>query len=129
MAYATTAQLAARWRDLSPKETTIAAQLLDDAATIIDAVADTSLVSEDVLSIVSCNMVRRAMIANGDSFALGSTRDTIDETSTAWTPYEAAGSIADALWLSYSDKKMLHVYAGHYFTVPPKIGYHDDGEA
>ena len=126
MAYATTTDLAKRWRDLSPKEQTIAAQLLDDAAVIIDSVADASQVEAAVLSIVSCNMVRRAMSANGDSFALGSTHSDIDSsTGIAWTPYEATGSITDALWLSYSDRKMLKVYAGRYYTVPPLCGYKD----
>ena len=125
MAYATTDQLAARWRALSPNETAIAAQLLDDAATIIDSVADATQLDSAVLSIVSCNMVRRAMMANGDSFALGSQNDNAGrgEEGYAWTPYEAAGSITDALWLSYTDRKMLKVYAGRYFSVPPVCNY------
>lgn len=125
MAYATTAELALRWRDLSPKEQTIAAQLLEDAAVIINAAAGDNLpnIGADVLSIVSCDMVRRAMMANGNSFALGSVNDTAE----AWTPYEAAGSVSAALWLTYDNRKLLGIYAGKYFTVRPKIGY-DDGE-
>lgn len=125
MAYATTAQLAARWRDLSPKETTIAAQLLDDAAVIIDASAEAANVPSEVLSIVSCNMVRRAMLANGDSFALGSQNDNAGQGAEgyAWTPYEAAGSVSEALWLSYSDRKLLRAYSGRYFTIRPKNDY------
>lgn len=123
MAYATTAQLALRWRALSPAEIPIAEQLLKDAATIIDASgADVSDISADVLGIVSCDMVRRAMSANGDSFALGSTVDAL-----AFTPMEANGGLANNLWLSYDNKKLLKIYDGKYFTVRPKIGY-DNGE-
>ena len=126
MAYATTTDLAKRWRALSSAEQTIATQLLDDAAVIIDNTADTAQVPASVLSIVSCNMVRRAMLANGDSFALGSTNDNMDMEGHAWTPYEAAGSVSDALWLSYSDRKLLGAYSGRYFTVRPVCNYGDD---
>lgn len=122
MAYATTDELALRWRDLSPAETEIAAQLLDDAAVILDAVCDSESIDTEILSIVSCNMVRRAMLANGDSFALGSVNDTAE----AWTPYEAAGSVVEALYLTKMERKLLNAYAGRYFTVPPKIGYEDE---
>ena len=124
MAYATIEELALRWRDLSPKEQVIAGQLLDDAAVIIDAAAGDRLESIDtaLLSIVSCDMVRRAMMANGNSFALGSVNDTAE----AWTPYEAAGSVAAGLWLTYDNKRLLGIYSGRYFSVPAKVGY--DGE-
>ena len=125
-AYATVNDLARRWRALSSAEQTIATQLLQDAKTIIDAFADTSGIPQDVLSIVSCNVVRRAMMANGDSFALGSTNDNMDSEGHAWTPYEAAGSVSDSLYLSYSDRKLLHAYAGRYFTVRPVCTYGED---
>ena len=41
-AYATAADLAARWRTLSPDEEPIATTLLEDAAAIIDSVVDAS---------------------------------------------------------------------------------------
>lgn len=115
-AFATHADLAARWRALSPEEEDIADVLLEDAAAIILDSADTSAVSADILKIVSCDMVRRAMSANGDSFALGSTADAM-----AWTPNEAAGGMVGNLWLTYDNRKLLNAFKGRYFTVRPDL--------
>lgn len=122
-AYATVAELALRWRPLSTDELPIAQQLLADAAVIIDEAADVSSLSADILSIVSCDMVRRAMCANGDSFALGSYEGDYTDGNQAWTPLEANGSVANGLWLTYANRKLLKIYAGRYYAVPPIIGY------
>lgn len=66
MAYATAGDLEARWRPLSPAETTIAETLLQDAAVRIDAACppgDDPLIGDDLARriIVSCEMVKRAM--------------------------------------------------------------------
>lgn len=73
MAFATAADLAARWRALSPAEEALATTLLDDAAFWLKAwfkpygdlealAAEDELLAEGLL-IVSCNMVRRSMIS------------------------------------------------------------------
>lgn len=71
MAYATVNDLERRWRLLSPSERERAEVLLEDASAIIysyDPKAD-----EQILSIVCCNMVRRAMDQDtiGNSYAEG----------------------------------------------------------
>lgn len=114
-AYATAADLEARWRGLSPDEETIAEVLLGDAAVIIDAAVDTTGISADILKIVSCDMVRRCMSANGDSFALGSTVDAM-----VMTPMEAPGGLAN-MWLTYDNKRLLGCFRGKAFTIRPDL--------
>jgi len=59
MAYATVADLEARWRDLAESERAVASALLDDAAALIDSYGTPS--SAQAALAVSCSMVRRAM--------------------------------------------------------------------
>ena len=114
MAYATIADLELRWRELEPGEDAMATQLLNDAATIIDAfLGGSSVVDSDILSIVSCDMVRRAMTGNADSFALGS----VNDYAQVATPYEASVG----LWLTYNDKKLLGCFKGQAFTIRPDL--------
>lgn len=70
MAYATVADLAARWRPLSPAEQDRAAVLLDDVAVLIDEAAplapapyEPTTVELGLRLIVSVDSVRRAMVA------------------------------------------------------------------
>lgn len=73
MAYATVEDLEKRWRKLTPSERTTAETMLDDASVIIDTYVKGDA-DFNLLGIITCNMVRRAMdpdtIANtimGDS--------------------------------------------------------------
>lgn len=70
MAFATVEELAARWKELSNAEEDMASALLDDAAVMLraavpdlDARLEDGRLGVDVLSLVSCRMVRRAMSA------------------------------------------------------------------
>ena len=67
MAYATVGELESRWRPLAASEAERASVLLEDAAVILSEYGGAG---SDVLRIVSCNMVRRAMTTNGDAFGL-----------------------------------------------------------
>lgn len=98
MAYATVEQLTARWRPLSPEEAKTAELLLGDAAAILNANGYKDSDAE-LLSIVSCNMVRRAMTTDGDAFGV----DGQIAQSMTWAPTLPAG----ALWLSRQEKAML----------------------
>lgn len=95
MAYATTDILERRWRALSPNEKETAEQLLEDAAVVLDTYA--VYADDEVLSIVSCNMVRRAM--DPDAFALGQQ----GVPGGAWQPDTPAG----ALEPTWTELKML----------------------
>lgn len=95
MAYATTEDLERRWRPLTPDERQQADTLLKDAAIVLDTYR--SCADEEILAIVSCNMVRRAM--NPDAFALG--QDGYG--SQTWTPYTAAGELVP----DWKELKML----------------------
>ena len=66
MAYATVADLEARWRELTDAEETQAETMLSDAALIIDAFTTIDPDDADALArakYVSCAMVERAMMA------------------------------------------------------------------
>lgn len=68
MAYATVKDLESRWRFLTPSESERAETLLDDAEVILGRYErDENL---DLLKVISCNMVKRAMETDGDAFGL-----------------------------------------------------------
>lgn len=67
-AYASVQDLESRWRPLTPSEQTVASQLLDDASAMLSRMGGTA--DADILSIVACSMVRRAMSVSGDAFAI-----------------------------------------------------------
>lgn len=115
MAYATVDDLEVRWRTLMEDEIDTAEVLLEDAKVIIDqAVQDPSAVDAAILRLVSCDIVRRAMMADSDSFALGST----EPDAMAWTPREAAST---SLWLTYDNKRMLGCFSASAFSIRPKM--------
>lgn len=85
-AYATTDDVAARWRPLSTAEETVAETLLEDAALIIrarfpdiDARLAADTLDPSVPRMVSASMVQRAM-RNPD----GLTSVTIDDSTRRW---------------------------------------------
>lgn len=107
MAYATTDDVAAGFRELSDDELKVCETLLTRSAVIIDAYNKDA--SEDAKKIVSCNMVVRAL---GDtdtvSVPIGATQGTISALgySQSWTL--GSGS-AGEMYLSKLDKKLLGV--------------------
>lgn len=74
MAFATVADLEARWRDLSDAEEARASVLLDDAAAYLQSLVEVDPddeVQAANLKMVSCNMVKRAMSsAASDAFGV-----------------------------------------------------------
>lgn len=106
MAYATTNDLSARInRTLSDTELTIAANLLDDAAIIIDAF--NSNASSDTKKVVSCRMVIRAL-GDGESIGIpvGATQGSMSGLgySQSWTV--SNGSTGE-IYLSRLEKQLL----------------------
>ena len=97
MAFATVADLEARWRPLTTEEESRASVLLDDAAVYLSALVTVDPTDEEqaaVLKTVSCSMVQRVMSADVDtyglsqtsmtagSYTLGSTIQLLDEDGT-----------------------------------------------
>lgn len=106
MAYATTYDVEARWRPLSPEETEQAAALLDDAAALLDSWGAAGC--DSLMCLASCEMVRHAMSAKADSFALAG----LDVADTSFSTSEPVGD----LWLSRSTQAALGIGVG-------RIGY------
>ena len=81
MAFATVADLEARWRDLSDAEEAQASVLLDDAAAYLQALVEVdpdNEVQAANLKMVSCNMVKRAMSSSAsDAFGVTNTTATM----------------------------------------------------
>lgn len=90
MAFATTEDLAHRWRTLSPSESDRAQSLLDDAAIYLEAEfrrCSNDLDPDDeflasALKIVSCSMVKRVLASSGTT-ALGIDGDFTQLSKTA----------------------------------------------
>ena len=96
MAYATVKDLETRWRSLTPSEAERAQALLDDAAVMLGRYEGDNL---DMLKVVSCNMVKRAMETNGDAFGI----DGQVTPSMGWGESLPAGE----LYIKPSEKRML----------------------
>lgn len=106
MAYATIADVEAGFRPLDADEQTVATALINEAAIIINAVADNA--TADAKKVVTCRMVRRAISAAAEGLPMGATQGSIAAGgySQSWT--NSAGG-AGELYISKQDKKLLHV--------------------
>ena len=105
--YATVAQVAAGFRDLSPTEEAKCAALLEEAAVIIDVYNRDA--SAEAKQLVSCNMVRRVL---GDDSAIalpvGATQGSVTAGpyTQSWTQGAGSGGSGE-LYLSRLDKRLL----------------------
>ena len=105
MAYAEYTDVEAGFRELDADERERCENLLEEAAVIIDAVSRTE--DEDILKLVSCRMVRRAIGDGTDtSFPMGASQGTVSAGgySQSWTL--GSGSTGE-LYLSRLEKKLL----------------------
>lgn len=120
MAYATTEEVAAGFRELSEDETAKCAALLEEAAVIIDAY--NSGAGGDAKRVVSCRMVRRAIgEADVQLAPMGASQGSASAGgySQSWT-IGTGGSIGE-LYLSRIEKKLLGV-GDRMGTVSPLEG-------
>ena len=98
VAYATTDELEACWRILTPRETQVAAALLEQAAARLDEHASTD--DETLLGIASLEMVRHALAPGPDAFGL----DMGDYNSEqGWSAEAAPGD----MWLTGDTKDLV----------------------
>lgn len=109
MAFATVADLEARWRDLSDAEEAQASVLLDDAAAYLQALVDVDT-DDDVqaanLKMVSCNMVKRAMSSSA-SDAFGVTNATA--TMGPFSQQVAYANPSGDMYVSKSERAILGI--------------------
>lgn len=106
-AYAVVSDVEAGFRTFDADEKDKCAQLLQEAAVMIDACAVSA--SEEVKKLVSCRMVRRAIGAAGDgniSFPMGATQGSASALgyTQSWTI--GSGSNGE-LYFSKNEKQML----------------------
>ena len=118
-AFATVEDLVARWRPLGADEATMAATLLDDAGLMLRQYVSVDADNEqqlDALKVVSCNMVKRAMVASSSS-AFG-----VDQTSASMGPFSQTMHFSNPsgdLYISASEKRLLGIGGSQINTVYP----------
>ena len=124
-AFASPSDLESRWRSLSTDERALAAQMLDDAGLILRQnviVDETNEQQLDALKVVSCNMVKRAMVATASS-AFG-----VDQTSASMGPFSQTMHYSNPsgdLYISAAEKAMLGIDGGYIGSIPARIeGYY-----
>ena len=109
MAFATVADLEARWRDLSDAEEAQASVLLDDAAAYLQALVEVDTddeVQAANLKMVSCNMVKRAMSSSA-SDAFGVTNATA--TMGPFSQQVAYANPSGDMYVSKSERAILGI--------------------
>lgn len=85
MTYATVQDVEDRWRTLTSEERELAGTLLEDCEIVLEKF---SHASAGALKVVSCAMVKRALMAHGDAFALSQ-----PEEMEAWHASYPAGEL------------------------------------
>lgn len=123
MAYATVDDLEARYGELpSEGSRTQASVLLDDAATYLDGVVDADPSDghqADVLRMVSCAMVNRAMEAAGSEMY------GISNASYTMGPFSQSATFANPsgdLYLTSGERQLLGVGGTRIGGIRPVIG-------
>lgn len=109
MAFATVADLEARWRSLSDAEEAQASVLLDDAAAYLQALVEVDPDDEIQaanLKMVSCNMVKRAMSSSA-SDAFGVTNATA--TMGPFSQQVAYANPSGDMYVSKSERAILGI--------------------
>lgn len=126
MAFATLEDLEARRGDLSPEEMERAATLLDDAAAILQSfvnVDPSDTEQAELLRMVSCNMVNRAMSASLDAFGVSNSSITAGVYTQSWQYANPSGD----MYLTKMEKRLLGVSGSYIGTIRPMMaGEHDD---
>ena len=124
MAYATPADVAARWnRTFTEGETQQAAVLLDDAAVLIDAYVTIDADDPQQLAAaknVSCSMVMRAMQASAaDAFGVNNMSATMGPFTQQVTYANPSGE----LYMTGTEKTLLGANGTLIGSIRPVIGW------
>ena len=120
MAYATYEDVEARWRPLSSDEQSRATVLLGDAASILDSlvkVDEDDDAQAELLKVVSCDMVIRAMAAAADTFGVTQSSMTAGPYTQSWSYANPSGD----LYLTKLEKRLLGIASGYIGSIEPEI--------
>lgn len=120
-AFATLQDLDSRGIDYIAVGRDVADQLLDDAGLILRqyVAVDSSEEQQDVLRMVSCNMVGRAIES------VGSKLNGVNQVDATMGPFQQSFHYADALGglrLLPSERSFLGIDGGYISTIPAAIG-------
>jgi hypothetical protein len=120
MAYATYKDVEARWRPLSSDEQARATVLLGDAASILDQlvkVDEEDDAQAELLKVVSCDMVIRAMSAAADTFGVTQSSMTAGPYTQSWSYANPSGD----LYLTKMEKRLLGITSSYIGSIEPAI--------
>lgn len=120
VAFATSADLVARWRPLDTTETARATVLLDDASAIIraecagiDARITAGTLGTDVAKLVACAIVKRAMLTGSVGDGVASVQETAGPFSQGVTYANPTGN----LYLTKQERRLLGYGGQGAFTI------------
>lgn len=127
MAYAEVSDIETRWRDLSTDEEARATALIDDASAMLAELVDIrngDEQQEELLKIVCCNMVIRAMSASEfDAFGASQMSMTAGPYMQQFTYANPSGD----MYLTKMEKRLLGITSGYIRSIRPMMcGDHDD---
>ena len=108
MAYADVSDLEVRWRTLTDEEQARAEALLDDASAMLGAyitVDETDDKQLNLLKIITCNMVERAMSTGGDMY--GVTQQSM--TAVGFSQQFSYANPTGDLYITKAEKRMLGI--------------------
>lgn len=121
-AFADVSDLESRWRALTGSERARAEVLLRDAAAIIEAegvdASGPGAAAAEMLKIVSCDMVRRAMLASPDSPPAAQGSLTVGPFSESLTYANPTGD----LYLTRAERRRLGAGGGRVGSIAPACG-------
>ena len=123
--FATLEDLEKRRGELSADETEKAATLLEDAAAYLYALVDVdpnNAEQAELLKIVSCNMVIRALDAGGDMYGV----ESASMTAGVYSETRQFANPAGDMYLTKMEKRLLGVTTSYIGSIRPMIGEHDD---
>ena len=127
MAFADVSDIESRWRELSTDEEARATTLIDDASAMLSAlvaVDETDEEQAELLKMVCCNMVIRAMSASEyDAFGASQMSMTAGPYSQQWTYTNPTGD----MFITKMEKRLLGISTSYIGTIRPMMaGEHDD---
>ena len=127
MGFAEVSDIEARWRELSTSEESRANVLIDDASAMLARLVDVDVADTrqlELLKIVCCNMVIRAMSATeSDSYGASNMSMTAGPYTQSWTYSNPTGD----MYLTRQEKRLLGIASSVIGTIRPMMaGDHDD---
>ena len=126
MAFAEVSDIEIRWRTLDATEADRAEALIDDASAMLEQLVDVDESDEaqaELLKIVCCNMVIRAMAASGyDTF--GASQMSI--TAGPYTQQMTYANPSGDMYLTKMEKRLLGVTTGYIRSIRPMMAGEDD---